>query len=427
MYSASIFYTVKIKIIAMPKHTENALTDRKILNAKSKDKQYKIFDGKGLFVLIHPNGSKYFRWEYKYEGKRKTLALGIYPETTLRHARDERLKARKLVHEGSDPVKVRRMLKSEKKLELKAERGLDQLSFENVAMEWWKRQSLNQTEKHAREARRSLENHVFPHIGFKRIDEITTKEVKSLLLDLEGQGKGETSHRVQQRLRSVFQYAIMQEWTDRNPASDLHKLLNPVKKQQMKALPLKEFPNYLQRLDEDNLELHLITRAALKLIVMLFVRTRELIEAKWEEVDLESATWRIPAERMKLRVEHLAPLPNQALSLFQDLQKITGESEFVFPGDRNPKQPMSNNTLLYGGIYRMGLRSRATIHGFRSLASSILNESGKWNPDAIERQLAHSEKDQVRAAYNRANYLDERRRMMQWYADYLDEIKLKEK
>jgi integrase len=160
---------------------------------------------------------------------------------------------------------------------------------------------------------------------------------------------------------------------------------------------------------------------------MLFVRTRELIEAKWEEVDLESATWRIPAERMKLRVEHLVPLPNQALSLFQDLHKITGESEFVFPGDRNPKQPMSNNTLLYGGIYRMGLRSRATIHGFRSLASSILNESGKWNPDAIERQLAHSEKDQVRAAYNRANYLDERRRMMQWYADYLDGLKLKGK
>ena len=193
----------------------------------------------------------------------------------------------------------------------------------------------------------------------------------------------------------------------------------------MKALPLKEFPNYLQRLDEDNLELHLVTRTALKLIVMLFVRTRELIEAKWEEIDLESATWRIPAERMKLRVEHLVPLPNQALLLLQALQKITGESEFVFPGDRNPMQPMSNNTLLYGGIYRMGLRSRATIHGFRSLASSILNESGKWNPDAIERQLAHSEKDQVRAAYNRANYLDERRRMMQWYADYLDELRLK--
>jgi integrase len=411
----------------MPKHTENALTDRNILHAKSKDKQYKIFDGKGLFVLIHPNGSKYFRWEYKFEGKRKTYAIGVYPETTLKQARDERLEAQKLVNEGSDPVNVRKKIKSEQKLVLKAKQGLDQLSFKNVAMEWWKRQSLNQTVKHAREARRSLENHVFPHIGFKRIDEITTKEVKSLLLDLEGQGKGETAHRVQQRLRSVFQYAIMQEWTDRNPASDLHKLLNPVKKQQMKALPLKELPNYLQRLDEDNLELHLVTRAALKLIVMLFVRTRELIEAKWEEIDLESETWRIPAERMKLRVEHLVPLPNQALYLFQDLHKITGESEFVFPGDRNPKQPMSNNTLLYGGIYRMGLRSRATIHGFRSLASSILNESGKWNPDAIERQLAHSEKDQVRAAYNRANYLDERRRMMQWYADYLEGLKLKGK
>jgi integrase len=411
----------------MPKHTENVLTDRNILHAKSKDKQYKIFDGKGLFVLIHTNGSKYFRWEYKFEGKRKTFAIGVYPETTLKQARYERLKAQKLVNEGFDPVNVRKKIKSEQKLVLKAKQGLDQLSFKNVAMEWWKRESLNQTEKHAREARRSLENHVFPHIGFKRTDEITTKEVKSLLLDLEGQGKGETAHRVQQRLRSVFQYAIMQEWTDRNPASDLHKLLNPVKKQQMKALPLKELPSYLLRLDEDNLELHVVTRTALKLIVMLFVRTRELIEAKWEEVDLESETWRIPAERMKLRVEHLVPLPNQALILLQDLHKITRESEFVFPGDRNPKQPMSNNTLLYGGIYRMGLRSRATIHGFRSLASSILNESGKWNPDAIERQLAHSEKDQVRAAYNRANYLDERRRMMQWYADYLDELRLKGK
>ena len=425
MYGINRYYTVKNKNIVMPKHSENALTDRNIPHAKSKDKQYKIFDGKGLFVLIHPNGSKYFRWEYKFEGKRKTYAIGVYPAKTLKQARDERLEAQKLVNEGSDPVNVRKKIKSEQKLVLKAKQGLDQLSFKNVAMEWWKRESLNQTEKHAREARRSLENHVFPHIGFKRIDEITTKEIKSLLLDLEGQGKGETAHRVQQRLRSVFQYAIMQEWTERNPASDLHKLLNPVKKQQMKALPLKEFPNYLQRLDEDNLELHLVTRTALKLIVMLFVRTRELIEAKWEEIDLESATWRIPAERMKLRVEHLVPLPNQALLLLQALQKITGESEFVFPGDRNPMQPMSNNTLLYGGIYRMGLRSRATIHGFRSLASSILNESGKWNPDAIERQLAHSEKDQVRAAYNRANYLDERRRMMQWYADYLDELRLK--
>ena len=411
----------------MPKHTENALTDRKILNAKSKDKQYKLFDGKGLFIVVHPNGSKYFRWEYTFDEKRKTLALGVYPQTTLKQARYERLEAQKLVIDGFDPVEVRRNIKSQKKQLLKAKKREDQFSFENVATEWWKKQSRNQTEKHAQEALRSLKNHVFPQIGFKHIDEISLMEVKTLLLDLEAQGKSETAHRIQQRLRSVFQFAIMQEWTERNPAADLQKLLNPVKKQKMKALPLNEFPIYLQRLDEKNNELHLVTRVALKLVVMLFVRTNELIGARWEEIDFENATWRIPAERMKLRVEHLVPLPKQALSLLQDIKIITGDSEFVFPGDRNPKQPMSNNTLLYGGIYRMGYRSRATIHGFRSLASSILNESGKWNPDAIERQLAHSEKDQVRAAYNRAKYLDERRMMMQWYADHLDKLKLKAK
>ena len=411
----------------MPKHTENALTDRKILNARSKDKQYKLFDGKGLFIVVHPNGSKYFRWEYTFDGKRKTLALGVYPQTTLKQARYERLEAHKLVIDGSDPVEVRRNIKSQKKQLLRAKKREDQFSFENVATEWWKKQSRNQTEKHAQEALRSLKNHVLPHIGFKHIDEISLMEVKTLLLDLEAQGKSETAHRIQQRLRSVFQYAIMQEWTERNPAADLQKLLNPVKIQKMKALPLNEFPIYLQRLDEKNNELHLVTRVALKLVVMLFVRTNELIGARWEEIDFENSTWRIPAERMKLRVEHLVPLPKQALSLLQDLKIIIGDSEFVFPGDRNPKQPMSNNTLLYGGIYRMGYRSRATIHGFRSLASSILNESGKWNPDAIERQLAHSEKDQVRAAYNRAKYLDERRMMMQWYADHLDKLQLKAK
>ena len=411
----------------MPKHTENALTDRKILNARSKAKQYKLFDGKGLFIVVHPNGSKYFRWEYTFDGKRKTLALGVYPQTTLKQARYERLEAKKLVIDGSDPVEVRRNFKSQKKQLLKAKKREDQFSFENVATEWWKKQSRNQTEKHAQEVLRSLKNHVFSDIGFKHIDEISLIEVKTILLDLEAQGKSETAHRIQQRIRSVFQFAIMQEWTERNPAADLQKLLNPVKKQKMKALPLNEFPIYLQRLDEKNNELHLVTRVALKLVVMLFVRTNELIGARWEEIDFENSTWRIPAERMKLRVEHLVPLPKQALSLLHELKIITGDSEFVFPGDRNPKQSMSNNTLLYGGIYRMGYRSRATIHGFRSLASSILNESGKWNPDAIERQLAHSEKDQVRAAYNRAKYLDERRMMMQWYADHLDKLKLKAK
>lgn len=263
----------------------------------------------------------------------------------------------------------------------------------------------------------------FQKIGHLQITDIPPKAVKDILLGLESEGKAETAHRMHQRIRSVFQYAVMQEWTDRNPAADLHKLLAPVKSKPMKALPLNELPGYLRRLDQKNNELHMVTRAALKLMIMLFVRTRELIKAKWEELDLENAIWRIPAERMKLRVEYLVPLPKQALALSYELKQFKGESEYVFPGDINPKRPMSNNTLLYGGIYRMGLRSKASIHGFRSQASSILNESGKWIPDAIERQMAHPERDQVRAAFNRANYLEERKQMMEWYADYLDELK----
>ncbi len=247
-------------------------------------------------------------------------------------------------------------------------------------MEWWERQSGNLTEKHGNEIKRSLENHVFPKIGHLQITDIRPKAIKEILLGLESVGKAETAHRIHQRIRSVFQYAVMQEWTDRNPAADLHKLLAPVKSKPMKALPVNEFPDYLRRLDGDHRDFHLVTRVALKLMVMLFVRTRELIEAKWEELDLENAIWRIPAERMKLRVERLVSFPKQALVLFDELKQFRGESEYVLPGDINPKRPMSNNTLLYGGIYRMGYRSRATIYGFRSLASSILNESGKWNP-----------------------------------------------
>ena len=286
----------------------------------------------------------------------------------------------------------------------------------------WHEKKKRITYKHAKDARRSLEMHVYPKIGNQPIDDISTKEIKSVLSVIQDSGKLETAHRVHQRIRSVFQFAVMNDLTERNPAADLYGYLEPVKKKSMKTLPLKELPEYLHRLDKaDNL--HLVTRAGLKLIIMLFVRTNELIEAKWEEFDFKQALWRIPEERMKMRVEHLVPLPKQAIKILDELEPITGSSKYVLPGDRNPNQPMSNNTLLYGGIYRMGYRSRATIHGFRSMASTILNESGKWTPDAIERQLAHSEKDQIRATYNRANYLEERRRMMQWYADYLDQIR----
>jgi len=406
----------------MPKITYNALTDTSIRNSKSRQKQYKIFDGQGLFVLIHPNGSKYFRYRYKFEGKEKVMALGVYPETTLKEAREKRLEAQRLVKDGLDPVRFRLEIRAKREKEEKEKFLKTQNTFEHVSKDWLAREKKRITYKHAKDARRSLEMHVYPKIGNQPIDDISTKEIKSVLSVIQDSGKLETAHRVHQRIRSVFQFAVMNDLTERNPAADLYGYLEPVKKKSMKALPLKELPEYLNRLDKaDNL--HLVTRAGLKLIIMLFVRTNELIAAKWEEFDFKQALWRIPEERMKMRVEHLVPLPKQAIKILDELEPITGSSKYVLPGDRNPNQPMSNNTLLYGGIYRMGYRSRATIHGFRTLASSILNESGKWNSDAIERQLAHSEKDQVRAAYNRATYLEERKRMMQWYADYLEEIK----
>ena len=405
----------------MPKVTFNALSDTAIRNAKPTKKQYKLFDGQGLFVLIHPNGSKYFRFRYKLNNKEKMMALGVYPETTLKQARELRMEAQRLVSEGIDPVLFRQEEKSRLETERNMQSLLNERNFEKVAREWLEVESVQMTPKHSKEARRSLENHVFSIIGAQPIDSVSTRDVKKVLLKLQGSGKIETAHRIHQRIRSIFQFAIMNDWTERNPAADLYKLLQPVKKSRMQSLPLKELPEYLRSLDKaDNL--HYVTRTALKLIIMLFVRTRELIEAKWEEINFEQALWRIPAERMKMRVEHLVPLPTQAMKLIRELHSLTGHGIYIFPGDRNPNQPMSNNTLLYGGIYRMGYRSRATIHGFRTLASSILNESGEWNPDAIERQLAHSEKDQVRAAYNRAQYLEERKRMMQWYADYLEKI-----
>jgi len=406
----------------MPKVTYNALSDTSIKNSKPRQKQYKIFDGQGLFVLIHPNGSKYFRYRYKFEGKEKVMALGVYPETTLKEAREKRLEAQRLVKDGLDPVRFRLEIRAKREKEEKEKFLKTQNTFEHVSKDWLAREKKRITYKHAKDARRSLEMHVYPKIGNQLIDDISTKEIKSVLSVIQDSGKLETAHRVHQRIRSVFQFAVMNDLTERNPAADLYGYLEPVKKKSMKALPLKELPEYLHRLDKaDNL--HLVTRAGLKLIIMLFVRTNELIEAKWEEFDFKQALWRIPEERMKMRVEHLVPLPQQALTILDELEPLTGSSEYILAGDRNPNQPMSNNTLLYGGIYRMGYRSRATIHGFRSMASTILNESGKWTPDAIERQLAHSEKDQVRATYNRANYLEERRRMMQWYADYLDQIR----
>ncbi|MEC9172640.1 MAG: tyrosine-type recombinase/integrase, partial [SAR324 cluster bacterium] len=288
--------------------------------------------------------------------------------------------------------------------------------------EWMQRQQPRWTEKHAFDVRRALENHVLPDLGHLPIADIDRQEVLSVLRVMEGQGKHEAAHRARQRIEAVFNFAIITGDCETNPATGLTKALTPPVKKKMAALKPEELPEFLRRLED--YQGHRLTYLGMRFVIYTFVRTSELRLAEWKEFELKSANpvWTIPAERMKMRREHLVPLSKQAIQILQQVAEISGGESLVFPSQNNPNKPMSENTLLFA-IYRMGYHSRATTHGFRSVASTILNESEKWHPDAIERQLAHVESNKVRAAYDRAEHLPERRRMMQWWAEHIDSLK----
>ena len=288
-----------------------------------------------------------------------------------------------------------------------------------------KKQVNSWSEDHALTVFRGLENHVFPHIGERPISEIGTREMLSVLRRLEAAGKHEAAQRARQRCEAVFRYGIITGICDHNPAIDLKGALTSPKKEKRAALSPPELPEFLEKLE--HYDGHILTRLALYLILYTFVRTSELRYSEWSEFETGSdhPVWRIPAQRMKMKKEHLVPLSTQALDVLDKIASISGGGRLVFPGQNNPAGPMSENTLLYA-LYRMGYHSRATTHGFRSTASTVLNESGKWHPDSIERQLAHLEGNKVRAAYDRSEHLQERRRMMQWWADYLDSAAAKE-
>ena len=406
----------------MPKQSENLLSDTTIRKAVAKAKQYKLFDGKGLFVLVHPNGSKYFRMRYKLDGKEKTLALGVYPRLTLAKAREHRLEAQQLLENGEDPGRVRMQQKAEARERRKAAELDTSHTFSKAAEGWM--QTQHWIGKHARDVANSLKHHACPALGDKPMASISKAQVRAVLLGVQDGGRIETAHRVHQRLRAIFKWAVDRDWCERNHAAELEGILAPVKVTKMQHIPLDEFPEFLRRLEVNEARLHRVTWYALHLVINTFVRTSELKGATWSEFDLEAKLWRIPAERMKIKTagDHLVPLSRQVVELLEGLHEITGSGELVFPGDRNPKQPMSENTMLYA-LYRMGYRGRAQVHGFRSLASTLLNESGKFHPDSIERQLAHHERDKVRGAYNHALHLADRQRMMQWWSNKLDSLR----
>jgi integrase len=388
------------------------LSDRQVKQVKPRDKDFKLADEKGMFLLVKKNGSKYWRLKYRFEGKEKMLALGVYPDVSLKDARDKRSDARTLIAKGVDPSEVRKVGKQINKL--KAEN-----TFESIAREWWKNQKGSWTESYTDRVMNSFEVDIFPQFGDKPVIDIDPQEVLAAIRKVEGRGALDVSGRLLQRCSRVFRYAIQTGRATLNPAGDLQGVLETRKVIHQPSLPSTELPEFFERLNA--YEGTIQTRLALRFLLLTFVRPGELRGAKWEEIDLDAKEWRIPAERMKMNTEHIVPLSKQAISVLETLRPITAQYELVFPGERRRNKPISENTLLVA-LYRMGYKNRATPHGFRATASSILNEQS-FNRDAIERQLSHQERNQVRGAYtHHAEYLKERKKIMQWWADYLDDL-----
>jgi integrase len=391
------------------------LSDAKARNAKPRTKPYKLADGEGLFLVIMPSGSKYWRMRYFFAGKEKLLALGVYPEVTLTDARDRRADARKVLAAGGDPGEAK---KEAKRIAILKTAN----SFETVAREWFEKRKHEWAASSVRTMLARLEQHILPKLGPRPIADISPPEVLAMLRVVEARGALETAQRLMQMCGQVFMYAIATGRAERNPVPDLRGALKTPVVKHHAFLKASDLPKYLKRLDAYDGDVQ--TKLALRLLLLTFVRTTELRAAEWTEIDWDKAEWRIPAERMKMRELHIVPLSKQAIATLRQLQKHSGNLQYLFPNQHKPATFMSENTMLFA-LYRMGYHSRTTGHGFRSTASTILNEHG-FRADVIERQLAHTERNTVRAAYNHAQYLPERRKMMQWWADYLDEVAGKE-
>jgi len=392
------------------------LTNTTVSKAKPKAKPYKLADGGGMYLEVMPSGSKYWRMKYRYAGKEKRLAFGVYPDTTLIAAREKREQARKLLANGSDPGAVKQIQKRQAKV-------ASANTFEAVAREWVENRSNDWTEGHKALTLRTLEQDAFPSLGHRPIAEITPAELLATMRAIEKRGALEIANRVLQRSSSVFRFAIATDRCNGNPATELRGALKSPKRRHYTTIEKGDFPQLLR--DIDGYQGSPMTTHALQLMAMTFTRTGELIEAAWSEIDLDHAEWLIPAERMKMHRPHLVPLSQQAVAVLREAKKLSGDRKFVFPNRNDPTRPASKAIILRA-LGRMGYRGKMTGHGFRSAASTILNEyKTKWgiHQDAIELQLAHVENNASRAAYNFAEYLDERRTMMQLWADYLDTLK----
>ena len=384
--------------------------DTRYRNAKSEGKKItKLYDGNGLFLWVYEDGRKYWRLRYRIHGKEKSISLGVYPDISLSEAREKAKLERKKVDDHIDPSIDRKVTKQ------RAKQAAEN-SFEAVSREWYAKQIHTWVHSHAKDVKRRLEGNVFPYIGMHPISKIEAPELLNMIRIIENRGSYDLAHRVLQVCGQVFRYGVVTGRCSRDPAADLKGALTPHKKKNQAAVKPEELPELLRAIATYETTGNRQTQLALQLLTLTFVRTNELIGALWTEFDLDNALWIVPAERMKMRSEHVVPLTSRALEIIAELKTIAGNSRYLLPG-RNPNKPISNNTLLFA-LYRLGYKGKMTGHGFRAVASTILNESG-FNPDAIERQLAHCERNEIRGAYNRAQYMPERIKMLQWWNDYI--------
>lgn len=390
------------------------LTDTKLKALKPKEKLYRRADSGGLCIEVHPKGGLYWRYRYRFAGKQKMLSLGTYPAVSLKDARKRRDKAREQVETGTDPSMKR-------KQDRLTARYAAETAFEPVAREW-----LDSRKNLAKATRTKLEwmltTHAFPWLGARPVSEVTAPELLAVLRRLESAGKLETAQRLKQVCGQVFRFAIASGRADRDPAADLRGALQTAKTRHHASITEPGRVGELLRA-LDGFEGSFVVKCALRLAPLVFVRPGELRKAEWQEFDLEAGEWRIPGEKMKMRVPHVVPLSRQAVEILRELHPLTGRGRFVFPSLRGPKSPMSSGTL-NAALRRLGYdKDTMTPHGFRSMASTLLHEQG-WKSAVIERQLAHGERNQVKAAYNYAEHMPERRKMMLAWAEYLHSLKV---
>ncbi|EGD59362.1 symbiosis island integrase [Novosphingobium nitrogenifigens DSM 19370] len=386
-----------------------------VTSAKPREREYKLTDGAGLYLLVKPNGTKLWRLNYAYLGKQRTLSFGAWPDVGLADARERRDEARKLIAAGLDPSHEAKLAEARAMLS-------EENSFKLVAEEWVAKQEREGMAEITLSKIRWLLAKAYPRIGNRPVAKITAQEVLAVLRSIEATGRYESARRMRSVLSRVFRYAIATTRAEIDPARDLRGALTVPKAKHLAAITTPKGAGELMRAIEGYTG-HAITLFGLRLSAHLFVRPGELRQAEWSEFDFDRSVWNIPEQKMKMRRPHRVPLSTQVTGLFEQLWELTGTGRYCFPSFRSPRRPMSENTV-NAALRALGFgQEEMTAHGFRAMAATLLNETGKFNPDAIERQLAHMETNAIRRAYTRGEYWDERVRMMQYWSDQLDEMR----